>query len=196
MAETTGQLYEALILLNQQAVASDFGGCVEHVREIFRRAEAEVDVLRKWDERKLAYEIAGQKRGTFLLAYFHAEGGQIANIERDCSLSEQVLRVLIIRADHIGDVELELARRDAELSLEVRAREGDGRGRPSHEGEDQTPPPPRPETAAQPAAEAVTESTTTESTTTESTTTESTTTESTATESASTESAVKPTTGE
>ena len=144
MDNPKARLYEALILLHQEAVADDFSGCVDLVRQIFERAEAQVVVLRKWDERKLAYEIAGQKRGTFLLAYFHAEGGQIANIERDCSLSEQVLRVLIIRADHIGDVELELARRDAELSLEVRVREGDGRGRPRHEDKDQTPPPPRP----------------------------------------------------
>jgi len=124
MAENSRRLYEALLLLNQQAVASDFAGCVEHVREVFRRAEAEVEVLRKWDERKLAYEIEGQKRGTFLLAYLRVDGAQIANIERDCSLSEQILRVLIIRADHIGDVELELAKQDAEASLQVRLREG------------------------------------------------------------------------
>lgn len=124
MAENSRRLYEALLLLNQQAVASDFAGCVEHVREVFRRAEAEVEVLRKWDERKLAYEIEGQKRGTFLLAYVRVDGAQIANIERDCSLSEQILRVLIIRADHIGDVELELAKQDAEASLQVRLREG------------------------------------------------------------------------
>lgn len=122
MAEARVALYEGLFLLNQHAVAADFAGTVEFMREVFRRAEAEVIVLRKWEERKLAFEIRGQKRGVYLLAYFKARGTQIANIERDCNLSEQVLRCLILRADHIGDVELELAKKDAELSLEAKLR--------------------------------------------------------------------------
>ena len=122
MPDSKVKLYEALILLNQPSVATDFEGCIEHVREIFRRAEAEVIVLRKWDERRLAFEIAGQKRGTYLLAYIKVAGNQIAMIERDSNLSEQVLRILVLRADHIGEVELELAAKDADLSLETKLR--------------------------------------------------------------------------
>jgi small subunit ribosomal protein S6 len=122
MAEVRIHMYEGHFLLNQQAVSGDFGATVEFVREVFKRAEAELLVLRKWEDRKLAYEISGQKRGIYLLAYFKARGSQIANIERDCNLSEQVLRCLIIRADHIGETELELARKDADLSLEAKLR--------------------------------------------------------------------------
>jgi small subunit ribosomal protein S6 len=122
MAEARVNLYEGLFLLNQQVAANDFAGSVEFVRQVFQRAEAEVIALRKWDERKLAYEIKGQKRGTYLLAYFKARGTQIANIERDCTLSEQVLRTLIIKADHIGELELEAAKLGADLTLEAKAR--------------------------------------------------------------------------
>ncbi|MCX5659994.1 MAG: 30S ribosomal protein S6 [Planctomycetota bacterium] len=122
MAEARVALYEGLFLLNQHSVAADFGATVEFMREVFRRAEAEVIVLRKWEERKLAYEIRGQKRGVYLLAYFKARGTQIANIERDCNLSEQVIRCLILRADHVGDIELEVVKKDAELSLEAKLR--------------------------------------------------------------------------
>ena len=118
-------LYEGMFILNQQAVAADFAGCVEFVREVFRRAEAEVLVLRKWDERKLAYPIKGQKRGIYILVYFRSRGVQIANIERDCNLSEQVIRAMITRADHIGETEIELAGKDADLSLEVKLRTPD-----------------------------------------------------------------------
>jgi len=122
-AQLRVNLYEALFLINQQAIASDFAGCIDHVKEVLARAEAEVLVLGKWDERKLAYEIDGQKRGTFLLSYFKARSTQIANIERDCNLSDMVTRALIIKADHVGDTELEVIRRDlADLGLESKLR--------------------------------------------------------------------------
>ncbi|MCE9590530.1 MAG: 30S ribosomal protein S6 [Planctomycetes bacterium] len=118
-------LYEGLFLLNQQAVAADYTGCIQFLRDVFARAEAELIVLRKWEERKLAFEIKGQKRGIYLLAYFRVRGAQIANIERDCSLSDHILRSMIIRADHLGEVELELAKKDADLSLELKLRSED-----------------------------------------------------------------------
>ena len=122
MAEARVNLYEGLFLLNQQAASSDFAGTIAFLRQVFQRAEADVLVLRKWDERKLAYEIKGQKRGIYILAYFKARGSQIANIERDCTLSEQVLRCLILKADHVGEIEIEVAKKDADLSLEAKLR--------------------------------------------------------------------------
>lgn len=114
------KLYEGMFLLRQEAVANDFAGCVEFLRTSFERAEAEVTLLRRWEERRLAGDIKGQKRGVFLLAYFRAPGGRISSIERDCNLSEQVLRCLIIRADHVGDVELGLELKQADPNLAVR----------------------------------------------------------------------------
>jgi len=119
MAQPQTYLYEGLLLLSQPAAASDFGGTIEFIRQAFERAEADVIAMRKWDERRLAYTIKGQKRGTFILTYFRARGSQIPNIERDFNLSEQVLRSLILRSDHLGETELELARKDADLTLEA-----------------------------------------------------------------------------
>ncbi len=135
MAEVRINLYEGMFLLNQQAVSADLAGAVEHVREILNRAEAEILILSKWDERKLAYEIRGQKRGLFVLAYFKARASQIANIDRDCNLSEQVIRSMIIRADYMGEAELEVAKKNAELAFEARLRSGgEGAGKTRGEG--------------------------------------------------------------
>jgi len=109
MPENQPALYEALFLINQSALATDSAGATAHVQEMLDRAEAETLTLQKWDERKLAYPIEGQKRGTFLISYFRVRPTQIANIERDCNLSETVLRVMFIRADHMGEIELERA---------------------------------------------------------------------------------------
>ena len=125
MAESPTKLYEGMFLLNQQAVANDFGGAIDFLKQVFERAEAEVVAMRKWDERRLAYTIRGQKRGTYILIYFRARGTQIPNIERDCNLSEQVLRNMIVRAEHVGETELELAKKDSETTLEATPRQDD-----------------------------------------------------------------------
>jgi len=109
MSDTTPVLYEALFLVNQAALSSDSAGLTAHIQQMLDRAEAETLTLQQWDERKLAYPVEGQKRGTFLIAYFRGRPTQIANIQRDCNLSEQVLRVMFIRADHMGETELQLA---------------------------------------------------------------------------------------
>ena len=62
----------------------------------------EIVSIEKWDERKLAYEISGKSRGTYILCYFRDEGRSIRDIERTVRLSEQIMRVLILCADHLA----------------------------------------------------------------------------------------------
>ena len=122
MAETRINLYEGMFLLNQQLAGADFAASLQFVKDVFARAEAEVLVLRKWDDRKLAYPVKGQKRGIYVLAFFKARSTQIANIERDCNLSEHVIRNLILKADYVGDIEIELAKKEADVNLEAKLR--------------------------------------------------------------------------
>lgn len=101
MPEKRTYQYEAMFLISQ-AVASDLAGALAHINEILHRGHAEVIAMKKWDERRLAYEVRGQKRGMYILVYFKAPGPDVAHIERDCNLSEKVLRTLILRCDQIG----------------------------------------------------------------------------------------------
>lgn len=129
MATTGPFLYEGLFLMNPSA-GGDLAGALGFIREILERANAEVLTIHRWDDRKLAYPIRGQKRGTYILAVFRVNGVQIANIERDCNLSEQVIRALMTRADHLGETEvaglIEAGKR-AQTEVKLRAT-GEGRG--------------------------------------------------------------------
>jgi small subunit ribosomal protein S6 len=104
-----------MFLMSQSAVSAGLDSATDTVRGMLDRVEAEVLALSKWEERKLAYPIEGQKRGTFLLAYFKVKPTQIVNVERDCNLSEDVLRVMMTRADHMGETELAAALNAAEV---------------------------------------------------------------------------------
>lgn len=106
MAEATSYLYDGLFLMNPAAISGDLAGGLAKVREVLERYNAEIVSLRKWDERKLAYPVKGQKRGVYLLALFRVAGDQITRIERECNLSDEVLRVLVTRADHLGETEI------------------------------------------------------------------------------------------
>ena len=53
-----GEMGLTLITVDQPSLLSKWVGESEKgLREVFKRAEAEVLVLRKWEDRKLAYEI-------------------------------------------------------------------------------------------------------------------------------------------
>ncbi|MEM6855189.1 MAG: 30S ribosomal protein S6 [Planctomycetota bacterium] len=116
MADTTPKLYEGMFLMTQASVSAGLGNAIDLVRGMLDRVDAEVLTLAKWEERKLAYPIEGQKRGTFLLTLFKVTPTQIANIERDCNLSEDVVRVMMTRADHMGETEIAEALKAAETA--------------------------------------------------------------------------------
>lgn len=123
MSECPTRLYEGLFLVSQAAAGSDFAGVVAHIKEVLARAEANVHVLTKWDERRLAYDIKTTKRGMYFLALFDARSTQVANIERDCNLSEIIMRALILRGDHIGETELEEFKKATPAELDATLRD-------------------------------------------------------------------------
>ena len=122
MSDKSMRTYEGLFLFPQAAVG-DMQAAVDHVSSILDRADAEVLALSKWEERRLAYDIKGNKRGIYFLAYFKASNDKLANIERDCNLSEQMLRALVTRADHIPQEAIEGSEGRAQLADEIKLRE-------------------------------------------------------------------------
>ena len=117
--------YEGLFLFDN-TVAHEWPAVEKEVRRLCERAGGQLQVCVKYDERKLAYEIKGRKRGTYVLTYFEAAPERIVDLERDARLSETVLRMLVLRADKISEERLaELKAWPAETPLTPGG--GDGR---------------------------------------------------------------------
>ncbi|MDO8302658.1 MAG: 30S ribosomal protein S6, partial [Sedimentisphaerales bacterium] len=83
------KLYEGLFLIDAAEAASDWDGVKEMIKRIFEKGGAEIVSLRKWDERRLAYDIGGKDKGTYILVYFNAPTAAISGNERDFRLSER-----------------------------------------------------------------------------------------------------------
>ena len=94
--------YEAMFLFDP-SFAADAGNPEKEVARIMERADAQIVMNKKWEERKLAYEIKGRKRGSYWLTFFQADPERIGGIERDAKISECILRLLIQRADHMNE---------------------------------------------------------------------------------------------
>ena len=95
------------MFLLSPGAANEGDAAVNLCKGMIERHGGKIMFIKKWDERKLSYEIRGQKRGTYVVAFFTAKGDAIGPIERDVKLSEQVLRVLTLQADHLNQTEME-----------------------------------------------------------------------------------------
>ena len=124
METAVKRLYEGLFLVDSALAASQWNELMGAIRKILDRADADVVSLKKWDDRKLAYEIRGISRGTYILVYFHCDPLRIGAIERDVTLSEQILRVLILRTDRMSQDDINRPT-PAEAHPEIAAAESD-----------------------------------------------------------------------
>jgi small subunit ribosomal protein S6 len=104
---TKNKLYEGMFLVDSALAGSNWDGINDTIKTILEKAGAEIVTIKKWDDRKLAYEIKGKNRGTYILSYFRVDGQKIQDIEKAVKLSEQIMRVLILSAEKMTDEDIE-----------------------------------------------------------------------------------------
>jgi small subunit ribosomal protein S6 len=119
--EIRNNKYEAMFVF-PQSYASDLNGAMDHIKEVMSKGSADVTSMVKWDERRLAYDIKGNKRGVYFLARFRCDASKVKEIERDCRLSEKLLRTLITRNDELTDEQMTNAEAAQKTADEARLR--------------------------------------------------------------------------
>lgn len=119
-------VYEVMFLASQASAAA-FGDLVAHINHLLSRANADVLSMKKWDDRRLAYEIEKQKRGVYILAYISCPTDMVAHLERDVQISDQLLRVLVTSAEHLTEEEIKAHddRTGLETEAKLRAEQGE-----------------------------------------------------------------------
>ena len=122
MKTAAKKLYEGMFLVDSVETESDWEGVNKAIKKVLKKAKADVVSLEKWDNRRLAYDVDGKNRGTYVLCYFEAPGEGITEIERSVQLSESIMRVLILSAERMSkeDMEKETPLKRAEKRAEQR----------------------------------------------------------------------------
>ena len=107
METVSKNLYEGMFLVDTALATSDWDGVLDLIKSILTKSGAEIVSLKKWDERKLAYEINKKSRGTYILCYFNVEGPKVKDIERDIRLSEKIMRVLVLSTEPMSQEDID-----------------------------------------------------------------------------------------
>jgi len=121
-------LYEGMFLLDNRQANRDWDGSLASVKSIVTKHGGTVLRCNKWGERRLAYEIKGRRRGTYLLIYFDADGDAVNQIYREGELSDLVLRSLMLKIGALPSEEKPAEKSKEEpavTSAAVVAKEGD-----------------------------------------------------------------------
>lgn len=88
--------YECMCLLDNREVRKGWQPLKDAISAQFTKHGAKILSSRRWDERRLAYPIKGQLRGTYLLVYFAVDTQAVAAIRRDLQFNESLLRWLLV----------------------------------------------------------------------------------------------------
>jgi small subunit ribosomal protein S6 len=75
-----------------QKIADQFKGIAENLGAVVEKAA-------KWDKKKLAYELKGNKEGTYILMNFEAEAKVPAELNRLMRINDDIIRHRIFKLE-------------------------------------------------------------------------------------------------
>ncbi len=115
------KLYEGMFVFDANYAGKDWPGLEQHVNDLVQRHEGQLVHSERWPDRKLAYEMKGCKKGTYYLTYFNAPTTAIQGLQRDCELSDRVLRAMFLYEDELAEDCAKLKAREEAKAVEAEA---------------------------------------------------------------------------
>ena len=92
-------VYEGMFILDPSKYSRDPAASAQQVADIITQHGGTILAARLWDERKLAYPIKGHKKGIYWLTYFKMPGGNLTALERQCEITDDIIRKLVLKIE-------------------------------------------------------------------------------------------------
>ena len=89
--------YEILVIVDPRPTDEDVATLLTQLEEQVKSLGAEITKVENWGKRRLAYDIAKQREGTYAIFEVSAEPSTIKEFERQLRLNENVLRFMSTR---------------------------------------------------------------------------------------------------
>lgn len=92
-------VYEGMFIFDSTRYAREPAVLSGQIDQLVRSAGGEMLASRLWEERRLAYPIKGQRKGTYWLTYFRLESGELSALNRQLQINDSILRHLFLKID-------------------------------------------------------------------------------------------------
>jgi len=93
------QCYDCFLLFDSNKFNRDPGGVSAKLHKNIEDHGGEILASRQWEERKLAFPVAGHTKGTYWISYFKMDTLKLKEFDRTCRLDENILRHLVLKVD-------------------------------------------------------------------------------------------------
>ena len=92
--------YELVYILPPDTTEQQVTELHEQLEAIVSRMHGQIEKTENWGRRRLAYEIAHQKEGVYVLELINGSGELMKELDRRLRVMDQVIRHLVVRVDH------------------------------------------------------------------------------------------------
>ncbi len=128
MASERTNVYEAMVIFDSNRFARERAALPAEMEKMIQAEGGEVLVTRLWEERRLAYAINGQRKGTYWLYYFRGPSSMLTALNRQWEIHDGILRHLVLKVHpHIVDAVIEHAKAGPAPPAPAPAATGPGR---------------------------------------------------------------------
>jgi len=111
-------IYESIFILKSSVSDEDIQKIAGKMEGIVKQG-AELLATENWGKKKLAYEVAKEKRGVYILLRFQGKGDINAELERNYRIDDNVIKFLTVK---LNKKEIEqLKKKEAAASAEKTA---------------------------------------------------------------------------
>ena len=127
--------YELIYILPAETTEQQVAELQVQVAAVVSRMTGEIEKTENWGRRRLAYEIAHQKEGVYVLQVINGSGELMKELDRRLRVMDQVLRHTVVRVDEEKKVvdrtrtkrQTESERRRVKRGLPPQRQPGEGR---------------------------------------------------------------------
>src|SRR5262245_46366578 len=127
--------YELVYILPADTTEQQATEIHDQVNGIVARMSGQIEKSENWGRRRLAYEIAHQKEGVYVLEVINGSGDLMKELDRRLRVMDQIIRHMIVRVDEEKKVvdrtrtkrQTESERRRVRRGLPPQRQPGEGR---------------------------------------------------------------------
>lgn len=99
------RLYESIFIVRPSLSDEETSRIIEKMKGVLERSGATLLKLENWGKKKLAYETARERKGTYVYLNFQAEGHAVEELERSYRLEDSILKFLTVRLKQKASVQ-------------------------------------------------------------------------------------------